>query len=296
MAWDMTDDDLTEAIADTEGEIFGEATGGPLPEESDFNDNMVDELSRMDDWAGRPVSDGRLAAESTGDVPIGMSMGEVDGEDVEALQAEAYRQGAAAMARDLQPYLPAPERPDMFANPEAWEQNLLAQARGEGIPPVTGYGASPWQKPDQFAEPEKYEQWLLAEARRQSGVNEYNAMRVNASMAAAHREHGEAFEAAYNTLRNLDPNDPRQRDMVLSVLNSPDPGRAALGAAELVHTANENAARGIGPPFAPHLMARRPPLRNSEGLPPRSREEAQELDVFNDVFNDDPGGIWSNYR
>jgi hypothetical protein len=42
-----------------------------------------------------------LAAESTREVALGMSMGEVDGEDVEALQAEAYQRGAEDLARQL---------------------------------------------------------------------------------------------------------------------------------------------------------------------------------------------------
>jgi hypothetical protein len=287
----LDDDLLAEAVGETEREIFSESTGSESPEDVDFTDELIEEMSRIDDWAGRPVSDIRLAGESTGDTPIGMSMGEVDGEDVEALQAEAYQQGAAAMARDLQPYLPAPQRPDMFADPEGWEQNVLAQARGQGLPlPPQGYGQGA-PKPDMFADPEGYERWLVGEIGRRANIDQHNEYRVNASMSAAHRLHGKTFEDAYDTLRNLNPNDPRHVQAVRDVVSSPDPGNAAIYAANMIHAANANAVRGYGPPFAPGLMRQREPLRNSEGLAPRSREEAQELDVFRDAVGD----LWSNF-
>jgi hypothetical protein len=120
-------------------------------------------------------------------------------------------------------------------------------------------------------------------------------------MGYAHKMYGAEFERAYEDLtRGLDASNPHYRQLVNDVINSPDPGLALMGAANLARAANENAmryggTRGANPVFAPGLMPRRAPLRNSEGLAPRSREEAQELDVFNDVFNDDPGGIWNNF-
>jgi hypothetical protein len=295
----LDDDLLAEAIGETEREIFAESSGSESPEDQDFADQLIEEMSRVDDWAGRPVSDIRLAAESTGDTPIGMSMGELDGEDAEEVMQRAYNEGAAAMYQKLAPALPQPQRPDMFANPTEWEQNLLAQMRGEGTPPPNGYGEPLAGKPDQFADPDGYERWLLAEARRQSGVNQFNEDRVNSSMKYAHDRYGSEFESAYRDLtQGLDAGNPHHRQLVNDVINSPDPGMALMGAANLARAANENAmryggTRGANPVFAPGLMPRRAPLRNSEGLAPRSAEERDELDVWQSAT--DPAGIWDNF-
>lgn len=294
--YELNDDDLAEAIGDTEREIFGEASGGVLPDELEDNDQLIEDMSRVDDWAGRPISDARLAGESTGDTPLGMSMGEIDGEDAEAIQAEAYQRGADAMFRELQPHLPRPQRPDMFADPEGWEANLIAQARGGGMPPPTGYGASPYAKPDMFADPVGYENWLLAEARRQSGVNHYNNDRINSSMAAAHREYGPEFESAYRDLsQGLDPNNPNHRQMVTEVLNSPDPGMALMNAANIAHAANRSAVSLGSAPFARGLMVQRAPLRNTAGYAPSSRDEAIEQSIFNDATSG-LDNIWGAFR
>jgi hypothetical protein len=295
MAFELSDDDLTQAIADTEQEIFSSSTGGDLdPEDVESWDDIIEDQSRMHGWDDSLVDDAKLAREATGDTPIGMSMG-VDDDDLEAARQEGYQQGAQALYREIAPHLPQPQRPDMFADPEGWEANVIAQARGQGIPPPNGYGQPLPSKPDMFADPDGYERWMLAEARRQSGVNQFNEDRVNSSMGYAHRTRGPEFEAAYDTLRNLNPNDPRHVQVVRDVLNSPDPGSAAMAASNMIHQANANAARGLGPPFAPHLMNRRPALRTSDGSLPQTRDHRDELDVFDSVFNDDPGGIWSGF-
>jgi hypothetical protein len=293
MAWDLTDSDLEEAIASTEGEIFGEATGGPDPDELADSDDLVEQMSQMHDWNDDSVSDMRLAGEATGNTPVGMTLA-VDDDDLAAARAEGYQQGAQALYRELAPHLPQPQRPDMFADPEAWEANLLAQMRGGGVAPPSGYGNSPHAKPDQFADPDGYERWLLAEARRQSGANQWNEGRVNNSMAAAHREFGADFEQAYNDIRQgLDPNNPAHRDLVQNVINSSDPGRALMQARDFVESANASSMRYSGPPFAPGLVRRGAPLRNSAGDGPRSREEALEQSIFNDATGLDE--IWSGW-
>jgi hypothetical protein len=293
----LTDDDLAEAVGETEREIFSESTGSESPEDQDFTDELIEEMSRIDDWAGRPVSDIRLAAESTGETPIGMSMGEVDGEDVEALQAEAYQQGAAAAMRDVAHLLPKAERPDMFADPEGWEANVLAQARGQGVPPPPhGYGQGA-AKPDMFADPEGYERYLVNEIGRRAGIDRFNTDRINSSMGYAHKLYGAEFERAFEDLtQGLDASNPQHRQLINDVVTSPDPGMALMGVANLARAANANSLRygsphGANPVFAPGLLPKREPLRNSEGLAPRSREEAQELDVFRDAVSD----LWSGF-
>jgi hypothetical protein len=300
MAYEFDDDDLSAAIEATEQEVFSDAAPDALtPEELEDNDSLLEQMSQMEDWNGSSVSDMRLAGEAAGNTPIGMTLA-VDDDDLAAARQEGFEQGAQATYQQLAPHLPQPERPDMFANPEAWEANILAQARGEGIPPPNGYGASPYQKPDQFADPDGYERWLLAEARRQSGVNQFNEDRVNSSMAAAHREYGPAFEAAYRDItQGLDGRNPAHQAVVQNIINSPDPGRELMRTRELIETVNDSALRYAGgphspPPFAPGLIRRAAPLRNSMGEGPRSQDEALEQSIFNDATGLDE--IWSQYR
>jgi hypothetical protein len=299
MAFELSDDDLTQAISDTEAEIFSSSTGGDLdPEDVESWDDIIEDQSRMHGWDDSLVDDARLAREATGDTPIGMSMG-VDDDDLEAAWQEGYQAGAQALYREIAPHLPQPQRPDMFADPEGWEANMLAQARGQGIPPPNGYGQPLPGKPDMFSDPDGYERWMLAEARRQSGMNEFNRDRINSSMGYAHKVYGPEFERAYSDItQGLDPSNPQHRQLVNDVMQSPDPGMAIMGAANLARAANANAVRyggshGANPVFAPGLMPRREPLRNSEGLAPRSREEADELDIWRDAT--DPGGIWAGF-
>jgi hypothetical protein len=217
MAYNLTDDDLlAEAVADTEQEIFSESTGGSNdPADVESWDDIVEDMSPMHDWNDSQVSDVKLSREASGDVPVGMSLA-VDDEDLAAARQEGFQQGAQALYQQIAPHLPQTQRPDMFANPEAWEQNLLAQARGEGItPPPHGYGTNPVAKPDMFADPDGYERWMVGELQRRSGIDRYNVDRINSSMAAAHREHGDEFAAAYHDItRGLDPSNPSHRQLL----------------------------------------------------------------------------------
>jgi hypothetical protein len=59
-------------------------------------------------------------------------------------------------------------------------------------------------------------------------VQQQENNRANASMTAAHREHGRDFEAAYRDLTSLNPQSPLARATVQEIVNSPDPGRALM--------------------------------------------------------------------
>ena len=52
--------------------------------------------------------------------------------------------------------------------------------------------------------------------------------RVNASMSAAHRDHGRDFEQAYSNLMSLDSNDPAARGLVQKIYAHADPGAALM--------------------------------------------------------------------
>jgi hypothetical protein len=297
MAFELSDSDLAEAIADTEQEIFGEAApGGLLPEELEDSDDLVERMSQMRDWNDDSVSDLRLAGEAAGTTPVGQTLAWTD-EDAEAARAEGYQAGAAAMARDLQPYLPTPQKPDQFAQPEEYERYFIGLAQqaatGAGIQPLpTDQQILARGRPDQFGDPEAYESWLLARGRQESGASQWQSDRINSSMGYAHRRYGPEFEQAYtNVTKGLDASNPAHRNLVNGIINSSDPGAALMQANDFAQAANASAERFGGPPFARGLVRQREPLRNKDGLPPQSREEAQELDIFRYAVSD----MWSGF-
>jgi hypothetical protein len=291
---DMDDPEIAgEMIQETEREIANEAFpgGNLLDDDPDAADDLVSDMSQMHSWDGNVASDAMLSREATGEVGPGMSGTDDQYAAVEQLSAEnrALREHLGA----LQEQLPQPQKPDMFVDPEGYEQWLIDHVRGGGTG-QRNYGPSPEAKPDMFADPDRYEEWLIRETNRRSGIDQYHEDRLNASMRAAHREFGGEFEEAFDMIRSLDPRRPDHRQLVQSVMAAPDPGRAALAAAQNIRAANDGAMRyGSSHPFAPGLVRQRAPLRNSEGMPPRNAEEAAELEIFNDAAGFDP---WRGFR
>lgn len=100
----------------------------------------------------------------------------------------------------------------------------------------------PKPKPDMFAEPEKYEEWVLeqAEARAEAKFDQrfqsfeqrqqqQTSQRVDSALAEAARgPRSFEFGAAYNALTSLDPKDPRNRATVGRVYNAGDNAEKAL--------------------------------------------------------------------
>jgi hypothetical protein len=294
MAYNLTDDDLAEAVGETEHEIFSDAFGGSHdPADVESWDDIVEDMSQMHDWNGGQVSDTKLSHEASGDTPIGMSLA-VDDDDLQAAFEQGRQAGAQQLYGELAPHLPRPQRPDMFAEPDRWEQELLQRARDpNAVSPPHGYGTNPQAKPDMFADPDGYERWMVGEIQRRSGIDQFHADRVNQSLAAAHREFGEDFEQAYGDIsQRLDPRNPTHANLVRGIVNDENPGRALMQARDMIEAANASSMRHGGPPFAPGLVRQRAPLRNSAGEGPRSRFEAEEMDVFRDALDDQ---IWGGF-
>jgi hypothetical protein len=282
---------LAEAIRSTESEIFDEAFNDSTEGDRDAHNDIVEDNSRAESWDGNAVDDGELFREALGEIPAGMAgMAPTIEQEELARENEALREQLAA----LQGQLPQPERPELFRDPAAWEANVIAQARGEGIP-LNDYGTPLPGKPDPFSQPEQYEQWILAEAARQSGVAEHATTRFNASLANAHALHGEDFERAFQDISSMDPRDPRAREAVQSIMRAPDPGTAMLQVHAMLRGADEAATRFGGPPFAPMLARRGAPGagramqargfdRQTEPVY-RTAEHAEEDDVFNAAWD-----------
>jgi hypothetical protein len=101
---------------------------------------------------------------------------------------------------------------------------------------------TPAPKPDMFAEPDKYEQWVLeqAEARalekmdaRFQSFEQRQTQQVVQRVDTALNEEARGprsfeFTAAYNALTSLDPRDPRNRTIVGRVFNAGDRAGEAL--------------------------------------------------------------------
>jgi hypothetical protein len=293
MAWELADSDLQDAIADTEGEIFGEATGGPDPDELFDNDTLLDQLSQMHDWNDNSVTDLQLAGESSGDRAPGSTLA-VDDDDLDAARQEGFQAGAQQAFRDLSPYLPKREPADMFADPENWRRELLEEARGgQGVMPVSTPANQ--SSVDMFSDPQGFRNQTINDIRTQQAIDQWQGDRINSSMGYAHQRYGQDFERAYeNVTKGLDANNPAHRNIVNQIVNDADPGAALMKANDFLQMANASSERFGGPPFARGLVRpSRAPLRNSAGDSPRSREEALEQSIFNEATGLDE--LWSGF-
>ena len=107
-----------------------------------------------------------------------------------------------------------------------------------------------------YADPDR----VLAErAQLQNRIHQLEGDRVNASLRAAHEEHGAEFEKAYSGLTSMDPSHYAARALVQSVWNSPDPGAALM---EMHYaTGGQAMPRAVGGQYRAGHM---PPSLNSQ--------------------------------
>lgn len=139
----------------------------------------------------------------------------------------------------------------------------------------------PAPKPDMFADPEKYEQWVLDQAEQRAAKRletqlaerdrqqqEINNRRVDESLSSAARgERGFEFQAAYNRLTALDPRNPQARSTVQSIYNSPDPARALFDWWE------ENG----GPEYREQILAQLAPRQQRSDRRPVQQQPRHEI-------------------
>jgi hypothetical protein len=281
---------LAEAIRATDEEIWDEAVNGFGGDREAHND-IVEDNSRAESWEGNPVDDDEMFREALGEIPAGMAgTAPTIGEEALSRENAELREHLAA----LQAQQPQPERPDLFQDPRAFEENILAQHRGGRFP--VDHGTPLPDKPDPFADPQGYQQWMLNEMDRRAGVADHHEARVNSSLAAAAAVHGQAFEDAFREISSMDPRNPRAREAVQSIINSPDPGSALLSVHAMLRAGDEAGRQyGRGAPFAPMLpiqrsaghgrsMQARGFSRDTEATY-RSADHAEEDDVFNSVWD-----------
>jgi hypothetical protein len=252
--------DLNNAVAETEAEIFEEATGAePLDNDGDQS------LEAMGEGLEGEVLDD-MEDDTDGDA-------EPDEEDIDG---ESEDETPAIEARgDQRPDIPPAvlraekEKRRAFEEQNATLRQQLStlEARFNDLNTRLGQGQQQTapkadqrgpEKPDIFAEPEAYERWLLDRAtsdaltrlREQQEVQQLQ--RVNVSLdEAARGERSFEFPAAYGALRQLDPQNPQHQAIARAIYNAPDPAEA------LFNWWDQNG----GPQFREQILARLVPQR-----------------------------------
>jgi hypothetical protein len=289
--WEAAERELiSDAVRDTEDEIFTDVTGSPDARFRDDNNDLVDQMSEGEDWFGNPVPLSEEIRESLGEIEPGTAgLSVSEREHALARQVNELH----GMLNNVAQNLPQPERPDMFADPDAWEQNLLAQHRGEGGIALQDYGRETPNKPDMWSDPAGYERWMLSEMNRRSGLEEHNTQRLNASLGNAHRIHGADFEQAFSDITSMNPRDRRSREAVQTIISSADPGSAVMQVWGALQGANFIAKRTGGAPFAPMLRSSmRSPhegsARRSRGWYDDAEEHSPERELSDQIFD----SIW----
>jgi hypothetical protein len=235
--------DLNHAVAETEAEIFDEATGSePLDNDADssleaMGDGLEGEVlaegeteddadtaveaadaEDEDEEAGGDEQDGGEQDIRFTEVPPGVHRQEKERRRAVETENSTLREQLAAMGG----------RFDQMA------AQLTALTRGQPQQQTNEQQQQQApEKPDMFAEPERYEQWLLNRAtsdavtRFQEQRQAEHAQHVNQSLEQAARgERAFEFTAAYNALGSLDPRNPQHQAQVRAIYGAPDTAKA----------------------------------------------------------------------
>ena len=242
--------EINHAVAETESEIFGDATGdAPLDNDGDTSLEAVGDAMGVvaeEEEGGATIADGAEPFADATDAD-GSDPPRDEGETPPAVEAQN-----ATLRTQL-------------STLEARFNDLQARLSGQGQQqprPAEGEASEPG-KPDMFANPDAYEKWLVDRATRDTFAllrqqqQSDDASRVGRSLAnAARSERGFEFSAAYNALTALDPRNPDHQALVHGIYNAPDPGGA------LFDWWDENG----GPQFRQQILAQ---------LVPRDQREQQ---------------------
>lgn len=247
------DDILRDAIIGTEKEIFGEAYG-------------KDELT-LDESGDRSIEsmgeglEGRHELEDEGDE------GE-DGEQPETLEAKEGEDEAVATKADAEEKPADASHETQGRVPsgrlrEEAEKTRVAQAERDAFKaqldaeksasqrsiaelnakfesflrqqqaaaqPKPAEAVKPEEAPDLFENPTAFVEHIKREQQQQIAQiqNQMREQRINTSMAMARVRHGDAFDAAFNSLKSLGADNPDNRALVQRLIDMPDPGEAVV--------------------------------------------------------------------
>jgi hypothetical protein len=248
MPTEYTEYDVQRAVEETEWEIAADANGVDVNELPGYPFAPADDRTpeMVEGWDGA-LSDEEIAHRNI----YGDHNGEtVTDRPLELAEELSYKHIADQKDAELAQLREHIAQLETLADPGA--QQRAAQAREDMIA-------------NMIANPE---QTLAYIGELQQRVQQQGENRVNASMTAAHREHGRDFEAAYRDLTSLDPQSPLARATVQEIINSPDPGRA------LLQWHGGSRSGGRMPPFMAGSRGRgvNPPSLNTATRGGRSRE------------------------
>jgi hypothetical protein len=232
----QTEEEITKGMLDgTEDEIAAYMFADDDPE-GDDGDTSLEEMS---DVPGE-VEEGDEPDETDQEQPehdIGQYADD-EGDDTEDDEARAEDHEQETEAADGTPQ-GRPEPPPSRVLREERErrrqtENELANARAR----IAAYENAQQQRSpqDQTSQAEDGSDFDLmfsnprawAAQQRAEILTEIRAQNVNASLGAAHEEHGREFEAAYRALTGLNPQDPVARAQVQRIWNAPNPGGALM--------------------------------------------------------------------
>jgi hypothetical protein len=260
---------VTDMVANTEAEVLAYALSdddNTVEPESLLNyhhDAGADEdPEAIEGWDGEALSDAEQFETAINGFPDGnfdRPLQLAESERYES-ELEAMRQQNEAMQQQLA---------ELQQRADPGRQQRQAQQREELIYQM-------------IADPERAVQHMAGlHAQNEAMV----ASRVNASLGAAHRDHGRDFEAAYQNLTSLDPNNQAARNLVQSIYSSDDPGKTLMEWHEM--TGGQAPPRAVGGGHSRGIM----PSLNS-GTPASYRGERSASRGRSDgwpVGNDESG-------
>jgi hypothetical protein len=214
-----------EAADDTDADADGDdeaETGDDKPKRDEKTGQFKPKAEGEKDGKQPAKVEADDTADKTGKVPPGRLREEAERRRVaeEALAAEraekeTIKGEVSALNKRLDDLMTAVAS-GKLAQPQAQPQK---QAAEEDDP-----------RPDMFADPEAYEAWQDRRLARAVGqvqqTHEIN--RVEMSMQIAHEKHGKAFNEAYSAVINLDTRNPRNVQTVREIMASSNPGRALM--------------------------------------------------------------------
>jgi hypothetical protein len=246
----------TELVQGTEREVFnfGAARDQDELDELDAQEEESDgddSLEMIEGWNNDRIDADEMAhiaehgfPDTNIDRPLALERDESHLRDVAALQSHIV--DAHARIQELEARLD-PDR--------QWRAEQQKAAEIEAF----------YQSPEGYLDARNSERAAL-----QGRIQELEGSRVNASLAAAHREHGADFEAAYRQMTSMDPSHYAARALVQSIWNSDDPGRALMEFYD--KTGGEPVPRAVGGQYS---RGSNPPSLNSQSGGGRSGRSAQ---------------------
>ena len=230
--------DINEAVAATEAEIFGEATGAE-PADND-GDTLLEAMGQglegevlESEILEREVLESEGLGEDDDDDNDGDDNNNNNGTTLSVPESETERAGDADDARAVEEQNTTLRR--QLATLEARFNDLNARLNGQTQRPRQAGAPTEAGRPDMFTHPDAYERWLLERATRdavshlQQQQQAERVAHVDQSFARATRgERGFEFGPAYTALASLDAGNPEHRALVRGICEAPDPARALL--------------------------------------------------------------------